>query len=100
MFQAVPLTSTLRVDIYLIIECNEVRCHVNHLLLKLFTSEAWELNIVEGPIELDVFTGRDLAAGSFDDIVGEKVDGYGEQRENVSQARMKEGGTQVCRGSL
>ena len=74
MFQAIPLASTLRVDVQLVVECTEIRCHINYLLLELLPPEAGELDIVERPVELDVLAGRDLATCGFDDILREEVD--------------------------
>lgn len=43
--------------------------------MKLLAAEAGELDVMEGPIELDVFSSADLFRGSLDDSRCEEVDG-------------------------
>lgn len=76
MLQAVPLTSRLSVDIELVVHGLKVErlIQVDLRLAELFAVEARELDIVERPVELDVFAGLDLAGGSLDDGGGEEVD--------------------------
>lgn len=75
MLQAIPLTSTLRVDIELIVESEESQfLEVNNRLAELLASETREFHIVQCPVELDVLACLDLAACGFDDVGGEQVE--------------------------
>ena len=57
MFQAIPLTPTLRVDIQLVIKSTEIWSHVDDLLLEFLSVESRELDVIERPVQLDVFAG-------------------------------------------
>jgi len=64
VFQAIPLTATLRVDVYLVVKCFEVDCsvQVNDFLIELLATKSRELNILQTPVELNVFSALDLLA--------------------------------------
>lgn len=76
VLQAIPLRPRLCVDVDLVIHGLEAqrRIQVNLLLCELFAAEARELDVVEGPVELEVFAGLDLVACGLDDGGREDVD--------------------------
>lgn len=78
VLQAVPLGASLRVDVDLIIHCAEVRevRKVDLLLVELFTVEARELDVVQGPIKLDALSCGDLPGSGQNDGWCQEVDGY------------------------
>lgn len=76
VLQRVPLRAGLGVDVDLVVHADKADClEINLLLVEVFAAEAGELDIVEGPVELDMLTRLDLAAGSFDELGSEQVQG-------------------------
>lgn len=55
VFQTIPLRAGLGVDVDLVVEGGEAEgCEIDDFLVEFFASEAGELHVVEGPVELQV----------------------------------------------
>lgn len=76
MLQTVPLRACLRVE-----RNNVVKSHKAFLgkvldgVLQWNTSETWELNVMEGPVELHVRPGLDLVFRLLYNFLGEESQG-------------------------
>lgn len=62
VLEGIPLTARLRIDVELIVHAGESKrlFEVDLGLFEVLATEAGELHIVEGPVELDVFTILDF----------------------------------------
>lgn len=76
VLEAVPLRACLRIDVDLIVVCDEGGeiGEINVLLLEGLAVEAWILHVVQFPVELDRLAGLDFLGCGFDDAGCEQVD--------------------------
>lgn len=76
VFQTVPLRARLSIDVDFVVHCLPVRevREVDLLLVELLAAEARELNVVQWPVELDMFASADFLRGSLDYSGSEEID--------------------------
>lgn len=76
MLQAVPLRARLGVNLDLVIQPNEALLfHLLHIMLERNATKARKLDIVHGPIKLDMPPGLNLKRSLLDSFSVQKVDG-------------------------
>lgn len=78
VFQTIPLGTRLSIDVNFVVHCLPV-CEVGEvdlLLMELLAAETRELNVVQWPVELDVFACADLLRSSLDYSRSEEVNGF------------------------
>lgn len=77
MFQTIPLRARLRVNLNLIIQSKEALfLHLLHIVLNRNAAKARKLDIVHGPVQLDMAAGLNLPRSLFDSLCIQEVDGY------------------------
>lgn len=76
MLQAIPLTATLSVDVYLIIKSVEIKrfLEIDNRLVERLAAKARELDILKTPIELDMLAVHNLSTGITNHIWSQKIE--------------------------
>lgn len=78
MFQTIPLRARLGVNLNLIIQPKEALLfHFLDVVLNGNAAKARKLDIVHGPIQLDMAAGLNLPRSLFDSLCIQEIDGYG-----------------------
>lgn len=73
MFQTIPLRASLSIEMHFIVKCVFIERDVvvQDLMLQSSTREAWELERVKWPVELEMPAYPNLATGIHDDLWGQ-----------------------------
>lgn len=85
MFQAIPLRARLGVNLDLVIQSKEAFLfHFLDVVLNGNAAKAGKLDIVHGPVELDMLPGLNLQRSLLDSLGVQEVDGYNTRIANMS----------------
>lgn len=77
MFQTIPLRARLGVNLNLVIQPKEALLfHFLDVVLNGNAAKAGKLDIVHGPIQLDMAAGLNLPRSLFDSLCIQEIDGY------------------------